>query len=93
MTLLIVEIPIQYFVFQEVVIKEHPEERVSLTSVIVSCALRGVKLGLDIYIIVLFTKLFKFFIAMKKAKLERVGDELSPFNRFMIGTVILIASL
>lgn len=56
-------------------------------------ALRAVKMGLDIYIIVLFARQFRFFLAMKKKKLAVLLNHMSQANKVVIGVVSGLGAL
>jgi hypothetical protein len=55
----------QYFVYYEVSMREHPLEKYNIVLQIFNLIVRGIKLSLDIYILKLFFSLYGFFFKMK----------------------------
>lgn len=93
MGLLIIEIPMQYFVYYDVKMRQSFNRDPSMVIFICNALVRLSKLLLDLFILRKFIKLFIFFLAMKKRKLAVRHDRLSPFNIFIVSLVFFIWSL
>lgn len=82
----------EYFVWYEDGIKDGHTEGL-LTAQIVNSLTRGIKLMLDIYVIIKFKHLFTYFLNIKKQKLKHRNRHLSYFNKRVIKLVITLTLL
>lgn len=90
--LVISEGAMEYFVWYEDAIRDGHTEGL-LTAQILNSLTRGVKLILDIYVIIKFKHLFMYFLNIKKQKLKFRNRHLSYFNKRIIKLVIALTLL
>jgi hypothetical protein len=90
--LVISEGGMEYFVWYEDSITNGHSEGL-LTAQILNLVTRGIKLTLDIYVIIKFKQLFMYFLNIKKQKLKLRNRHLSYFNKRIIKLVIALTLL